>query len=162
MFNGANNGFHILLDAEAYDYSIARESGEGFSMSILYHLDIPIMKQVSYPNLFFWLIFLQLVLWFFSQVLRSKLASQFRLVSLLSCWTPQMGAKEDSSQMIGSVILKMKYSCAISPLTMVTGNWQKVKFRKELEVIPFLDMRCPIVCLRQLSNKLRKFASVHL
>ena len=62
MFNGANNGFHILLDAEAYDYSIARESGEGFSMSILYHLDIPIMKQVSYPNLFFWLIFLQLVL----------------------------------------------------------------------------------------------------
>ena len=47
VFNGANNGFHMLLDAEAYDYSIARESMEGFSLGILYHLDIPIMKQVS-------------------------------------------------------------------------------------------------------------------
>ena len=45
--NGANNGFMMLLDAETFDYSIAREAAEGFSLSILHHLDVPIMKQVG-------------------------------------------------------------------------------------------------------------------
>ena len=43
--NGIKNGLQILLDAETYDYGSSPNGGEGFILSILHHLDIPIMKN---------------------------------------------------------------------------------------------------------------------
>ena len=43
--NGINNGLQILLDAETYDYASSPSGGEGFTLSILHQLDIPIMKN---------------------------------------------------------------------------------------------------------------------
>lgn len=43
--NGANNGLKILLDTESFDYTSSFSGAEGFVLSILHHLDIPIMKQ---------------------------------------------------------------------------------------------------------------------
>ena len=43
--NGIKNGLQILLDAETYDYASTPNGGEGFILSILHHLDIPIMKN---------------------------------------------------------------------------------------------------------------------
>ncbi len=38
---GANNGLHLLLDAETYDYaSSPATSAEGFTLSLLHHLVI--------------------------------------------------------------------------------------------------------------------------
>ena len=45
--NGINNGLHMLLDAETHDYSLSQFGSEGFSLSVLHHLDIPIMKQTG-------------------------------------------------------------------------------------------------------------------
>ena len=45
--NGIINGIKLLLDAETYDYASALTSGEGFTMSVLHQLDIPIMKQTG-------------------------------------------------------------------------------------------------------------------
>ena len=45
--NGANNGFQILLDAESYDYASSATGSEGFVISVLHHLDIPVMKQIG-------------------------------------------------------------------------------------------------------------------
>ena len=43
--NGINNGLQILLDAEIYDYASSTSGAEGFTLSILHQLDIPIMKN---------------------------------------------------------------------------------------------------------------------
>ena len=43
--NGIKNGFQILLDAETYDYASSPSGGQGFILSILHHLDQPIMKN---------------------------------------------------------------------------------------------------------------------
>jgi hypothetical protein len=45
--NGLNNGFQLLLDAEAYDYASTTTGSEGFTLSILHQLDIPIMKNTG-------------------------------------------------------------------------------------------------------------------
>ena len=45
--NGKNNGLQILLDAETYDYGSSLSGAEGFTLSILHHLDIPIMKNTG-------------------------------------------------------------------------------------------------------------------
>ena len=41
------NGLELLLDAEVYDYALSKSGTEGFSLSILHHLDIPIMKNIG-------------------------------------------------------------------------------------------------------------------
>ena len=43
--NGLDNGFHLLLDAEVYDYGFSQSHSEGFVLSILHQLDVPIMKN---------------------------------------------------------------------------------------------------------------------
>ena len=43
--NGIQNGFEILVDVEAFDYSMSPTTGEGIIISILHNLDIPIMKN---------------------------------------------------------------------------------------------------------------------
>ena len=43
--NGANNGLEFLIDVEAFDYTSSYSGAEGFVLSILHHLDIPIMKH---------------------------------------------------------------------------------------------------------------------
>ena len=45
--NGMNNGLELLLDAEVYDYALSKSGIEGFTLSILHHLDIPIMKNIG-------------------------------------------------------------------------------------------------------------------
>lgn len=45
--NGVNNGLELLLDAEAYDYASSPTGSEGFAISILHQLDIPIMKHTG-------------------------------------------------------------------------------------------------------------------
>jgi len=45
--NGLQNGFEILVDIESYDYTISPTNGEGIVVSILHHLDIPIMKNTG-------------------------------------------------------------------------------------------------------------------
>jgi len=45
--NGLNNGFQLLLDAEAFDYASSQFGSEGFTISILHQLDIPIMKNTG-------------------------------------------------------------------------------------------------------------------
>ena len=45
--NGINNGLELLLDAEVYDYALSKSGIEGFTLSILHHLDIPIMKNIG-------------------------------------------------------------------------------------------------------------------
>ncbi len=40
-----NNGLNLLLDVESYDYASTKYGGEGFTLSVLHHLDIPIMKH---------------------------------------------------------------------------------------------------------------------
>jgi hypothetical protein len=47
VHNGANNGFQLLLDAEAYDYTSTISGSEGFLVSVLHPLDITIMKQTG-------------------------------------------------------------------------------------------------------------------
>ena len=47
-YNGVNNGLTMLLDAEVFDYTSAVFDSEGFVMSILHHLDIPILKQTGF------------------------------------------------------------------------------------------------------------------
>ena len=46
--NGLNNGFQLLLDAEAYDYASTQSGSEGFTLAILHQLDIPIMKNTGF------------------------------------------------------------------------------------------------------------------
>jgi len=43
--NGIDNGFNLLLDAEVYDYAYTQSGSEGFIISILHQLDVPIMKS---------------------------------------------------------------------------------------------------------------------
>ena len=43
--NGINNGLQLVIDAETYDYASSQTGGTGFTLSILHHLDIPIMKN---------------------------------------------------------------------------------------------------------------------
>ena len=43
--NGIKSGFQILLDAETYDYASSPLGGQGFTLSILHQLDLPIMKN---------------------------------------------------------------------------------------------------------------------
>ena len=45
--NGLQNGFEILIDVETYDYTASKTDGEGIVVSILHHLDIPIMKNTG-------------------------------------------------------------------------------------------------------------------
>ena len=45
--NGVNNGLQIMLDAETFDYASSLSGSEGFVLSVLHHLDIPIMKQTG-------------------------------------------------------------------------------------------------------------------
>lgn len=45
--NGLNNGLQLLIDAEAYDYASSQFGSEGFIVSILHQLDIPIMKNTG-------------------------------------------------------------------------------------------------------------------
>ena len=45
--NGLQNGFEILVDVESFDYTISPTAGEGIIVSILHHLDIPIMKNTG-------------------------------------------------------------------------------------------------------------------
>jgi hypothetical protein len=45
--NGLNNGFQLLLDAEVYDYASTKDGSEGFTVSVLHQLDIPIMKNTG-------------------------------------------------------------------------------------------------------------------
>ena len=45
--NGFSNGLELLLDAEVYDYALSKSGMEGFTLSVLYHLDIPIMKNIG-------------------------------------------------------------------------------------------------------------------
>ncbi len=44
---GVNNGLNLLLDVESYDYASSKFGGEGFTLSVLHHLDIPIMKHTG-------------------------------------------------------------------------------------------------------------------
>ena len=45
--NGLNNGLQMLLDTEAYDYASTQYGSEGFMISVVHHLDIPIMKHTG-------------------------------------------------------------------------------------------------------------------
>ena len=45
--NGIKNGLQILLDAETYDYASSPSGSQGFILSILHHLDQPIMKNTG-------------------------------------------------------------------------------------------------------------------
>ena len=47
MYNGVNNGLVLLLDAEVFDYTSTFSDSEGFVLSILHQLDIPILKQTG-------------------------------------------------------------------------------------------------------------------
>ena len=54
--NSLPNGLELLIDAESYDYAISSTGSEGIIMSILYQLDIPIMKNIGInlqPGTFF-------------------------------------------------------------------------------------------------------------
>ncbi len=44
------NGLELLLDVEAFDYSRSASGAEGVVVSILHHLDIPIMKNTGGQN----------------------------------------------------------------------------------------------------------------
>ena len=46
--NSLLNGLELLLDIESYDYAVSSTYGEGVIMSILYQLDIPIMKNSGF------------------------------------------------------------------------------------------------------------------
>ena len=46
--NSLLNGLELLLDVESYDYAVSSTNGEGVIMSILYQLDIPIMKNSGF------------------------------------------------------------------------------------------------------------------
>ena len=37
----------MLLDAEVYDYALSKSGIEGIALSVLHHLDIPIMKNIG-------------------------------------------------------------------------------------------------------------------
>ena len=37
----------MLIDAEVYDYALSKSGIEGIALSVLYHLDIPIMKNIG-------------------------------------------------------------------------------------------------------------------
>lgn len=45
--NGINNGLHLVLDAETFDYSSPIKGKEGFLFTTLHHLDIAILKQTG-------------------------------------------------------------------------------------------------------------------
>ena len=45
--NSLPNGLELLIDAESYDYAVSSTGSEGIVMSILYQLDIPIMKNIG-------------------------------------------------------------------------------------------------------------------
>ena len=45
--NSLPNGLELLIDAESYDYAVSSTGSEGIIMSILYQLDIPIMKNIG-------------------------------------------------------------------------------------------------------------------
>jgi len=46
--NSLQNGLELLLDVESYDYAVSSTGSEGIIMSILYQLDIPIMKNSGF------------------------------------------------------------------------------------------------------------------
>ena len=39
------NGLELLFDAESYDYAESPSGSEGLVLSVIYQLDIPIMKN---------------------------------------------------------------------------------------------------------------------
>ena len=45
--NSLLNGLELLIDVESYDYAVSSTDSEGIIMSILYQLDIPIMKNTG-------------------------------------------------------------------------------------------------------------------
>ena len=45
--NGLANGLTLLLDVEVYDYASSTTGSEGMFLSVLHHLDIPIMKNTA-------------------------------------------------------------------------------------------------------------------
>jgi hypothetical protein len=45
--NSMPNGLELLIDVESYDYAVSSTGSEGIIMSILYQLDIPIMKNTG-------------------------------------------------------------------------------------------------------------------
>ena len=62
MFQGAktgkDNGYTMLFDIEAFDYSYYDEGSEGLKVALVHHLDMPIMRQTGFhiaPGLLFFL-----------------------------------------------------------------------------------------------------------
>ena len=45
--NSWPNGLEFLFDVESYDYALSSSGSEGLVLSIIYHLDIPIMKNIG-------------------------------------------------------------------------------------------------------------------
>ena len=45
--NSLPNGLELLIDVESYDYAVSSTGSEGIIISILYQLDIPIMKNTG-------------------------------------------------------------------------------------------------------------------
>jgi hypothetical protein len=45
--NSLPNGLQMVLDAEAFDYGVSVTGSEGFVLSLLHQLDIPIMKNIG-------------------------------------------------------------------------------------------------------------------
>ena len=45
--NSLPNGLELLVDVETYDYAASSAESEGIFMSILYQLDMPIMKNTG-------------------------------------------------------------------------------------------------------------------
>ena len=45
---GKVNGFTMLFDIESFDYSYFNEGSEGLKVSIVHHLDMPIMGQKGF------------------------------------------------------------------------------------------------------------------
>ena len=45
--NSWPNGLEFLFDVESFDYALSSSGSEGLVLSVIYHLDIPIMKNIG-------------------------------------------------------------------------------------------------------------------
>ena len=45
--NSLPNGLQLLIDTEAFDYGVSATASEGIVVSLLHHLDIPIVKNIG-------------------------------------------------------------------------------------------------------------------
>ena len=41
------NGLQLLIDSESFDYGVSASGSEGLIVSLLHHLDIPIIKNIG-------------------------------------------------------------------------------------------------------------------